>query len=85
LSVLTFRTTEEAVAKANNIHCGLSAGVRTHKGSRILWMAHKLRAGVVWVNTYNWFDPSSPFAGFGESSFGREGGKQGLEAYLELV
>ena len=85
LSVLTFRTAEEAVAKANNTPYGLSAGVWTDKGSRILWMAQKLRAGVVWANTYNRFDPSSPFGGFGESGFGREGGKQGLEAYLELV
>src|SRR5579863_9914103 len=83
LSVLTFRTPEEAVAKANNTPYGLSAGVWTEKGSRILWMAQRLRAGVVWANTYNRFDPASPFGGFQESGFGREGGRHGLEAYLD--
>jgi aldehyde dehydrogenase (NAD+) len=85
LSVLTFRTPEEAVEKANNTPYGLSAGVWTEKGSRILWMAERLRAGVVWANTYNRFDPTSPFGGYKESGFGREGGRHGLEPYLELV
>src|SRR5689334_20316412 len=84
LSVLTFRTPEEAVEKANNTPYGLSAGVWTEKGSRILWMAQQLRAGVVWANTYNRFDPSSPFGGYKESGFGREGGRHGLEPYLQL-
>jgi aldehyde dehydrogenase (NAD+) len=83
LSVLTFRTPEEAVAKANNTPYGLSAGVWTEKGSRILWLAQRLRAGVVWANTYNRFDPASPFGGYRESGFGREGGRPGLEAYLD--
>jgi aldehyde dehydrogenase (NAD+) len=82
LSVLTFRTPDEAVAKANNTPYGLSAGVWTEKGSRILWMADQLRAGVVWANTFNRFDPTSPFGGFKESGFGREGGRHGLTAYL---
>ncbi|MEU4199672.1 aldehyde dehydrogenase family protein [Streptomyces sp. NPDC026294] len=84
LSVLTFRTPEEAVAKANNTPYGLSAGVWTEKGSRILWMASKLRAGIVWSNTFNKFDPASPFGGYKESGFGREGGRHGLEAYLDV-
>jgi aldehyde dehydrogenase (NAD+) len=84
LSILTFRTPEEAVEKANNTPYGLSAGVWTEKGSRILWMAERLRAGVVWANTYNRFDPSSPFGGYKESGFGREGGRHGLEPYLKL-
>jgi aldehyde dehydrogenase (NAD+) len=83
LSVLTFRTPQEAVAKANNTPYGLSAGVWTEKGSRILWMAQRLRAGVVWANTYNVFDPASPFGGYKESGFGREGGRHGLAAYLD--
>ncbi|MFA9446939.1 aldehyde dehydrogenase family protein [Egicoccus sp. AB-alg6-2] len=83
LSVLTFRTAEEAVAKANNTPYGLSAGVWSEKGSRILWMADQLRAGVVWANTFNRFDPTSPFGGYKESGFGREGGMHGLAAYLE--
>ncbi|MHA4818057.1 aldehyde dehydrogenase family protein [Streptomyces aculeolatus] len=82
LSVLTFRTPAEAVAKANNTPYGLSAGVWTEKGSRILAMADRLRAGVVWANTFNKFDPTSPFGGYKESGFGREGGRHGLEAYL---
>ncbi|MEU4618784.1 aldehyde dehydrogenase family protein [Actinoplanes sp. NPDC023801] len=82
LSVLTFRTPEEAVAKANNTPYGLSAGVWTEKGSRILAVADKLRAGVVWANTFNKFDPASPFGGYKESGYGREGGRHGLEAYL---
>lgn len=82
LSVLTFRTPQEAVAKANNTPYGLSAGVWTEKGSRILWMADQLRAGVVWANTFNRFDPTSPFGGYKESGYGREGGVHGLAAYL---
>jgi aldehyde dehydrogenase (NAD+) len=84
LSVLTFRTPDEAVEKANNTMYGLSAGVWTEKGSRILWMAQRLRAGVVWANTYNRFDPTSPFGGYRESGFGREGGLHGLEPYLRF-
>jgi aldehyde dehydrogenase (NAD+) len=84
LAVLTFRTPDEAVEKANNTPYGLSAGVWTEKGSRILWMVERMRAGVVWANTYNRFDPSSPFGGYKESGFGREGGLQGLLPYLEL-
>ncbi|WP_067456686.1 aldehyde dehydrogenase family protein [Actinomadura macra] len=83
LSVLTFRTPEEAVTKANNTPYGLSAGIWTEKGSRILWTAQRLRAGVVWANTFNKFDPASPFGGYKESGFGREGGRHGLEAYLD--
>jgi aldehyde dehydrogenase (NAD+) len=84
LSVLTFRTPDEAVAKANNTPYGLSAGIWTEKGSRILWMADRLRAGVVWANTFNKFDPTSPFGGYKESGYGREGGRHGLEAYLNV-
>ncbi|QFU93774.1 aldehyde dehydrogenase family protein [Amycolatopsis sp. YIM 10] len=84
LSVLTFRTPEEAVTKANNTPYGLSAGIWTEKGSRILWMANQLRAGVVWANTFNRFDPAAPFGGYQESGFGREGGRTGLEAYLDV-
>jgi acyl-CoA reductase-like NAD-dependent aldehyde dehydrogenase len=84
LSVLTFRTPEEAVEKANNTAYGLSAGVWTEKGSRILSIAQQLRAGVIWANTYNRFDPTSPFGGYKESGFGREGGLHGLEPYLEV-
>ena len=80
LSVLTFRTPDEAVAKANNTPYGLSAGIWTEKGSRILWMADRLRAGVVWANTFNRFDPASPFGGYQESGYGREGGRHGLAA-----
>jgi aldehyde dehydrogenase (NAD+) len=82
LSVLTFRTPDEAVAKANNTPYGLSAGVWTEKGSRILGMANSLRAGVVWANTFNRFDPTAAFGGYKESGFGREGGRSGLGAYL---
>jgi aldehyde dehydrogenase (NAD+) len=82
LSVLTFRTPAEAVQKANNTPYGLSAGIWTEKGSRILWLADQLRAGVVWANTFNKFDPASPFGGYKESGYGREGGRHGLEAYL---
>jgi aldehyde dehydrogenase (NAD+) len=84
LSVLTFRTPDEAVEKANNTPYGLSAGVWTEKGSRILSMAQQLRAGVIWANTYNRFDPASPFGGYRESGFGREGGLHGLEPYLRF-
>jgi aldehyde dehydrogenase (NAD+) len=84
LSVLTFRTPDEAVVKANNTPYGLSAGVWTEKGSRILWMAERLKAGVIWANTYNRFDPASPFGGYKESGFGREGGLHGLAGYLQL-
>jgi aldehyde dehydrogenase (NAD+) len=85
LSVLTFRTLEEAVEKANNTMYGLSAGVWTDKGSRILKMSTELKAGVVWANTFNKFDPSSPFGGYKESGFGREGGRQGLLDYMKLT
>jgi aldehyde dehydrogenase (NAD+) len=84
LSVLTFRTPDEAITKANNTPYGLSAGVWTDKGSRILWMAERLRAGVVWANTFNRFDPTSPFGGYKESGFGREGGRHGLAPYLAV-
>lgn len=85
LSVLTFRTPDEAVEKANNTPYGLAAGVWTTKSSRILWMADRIRSGVVWANTYNKFDPTSPFGGYKESGFGREGGRHGLLPYLETV
>ena len=84
LSVMTFRTPEEAFERANNTPYGLSAGVWTDKGSKIFKMVNKLRAGVVWANTYNKFDPASPFGGYKESGFGREGGLQGLAAYVTL-
>jgi aldehyde dehydrogenase (NAD+) len=84
LSILTFRTPQEAVEKANNTEYGLSAGIWTEKGSRILWMAERMQAGVVWANTFNRFDPASPFGGYKESGFGREGGRHGLEPYLDL-
>ncbi|MGZ4573194.1 MAG: aldehyde dehydrogenase family protein [Blastococcus sp.] len=83
LSVLTFRTPEEAVAKANNTTYGLSAGIWTEKGSRILKIANQLRAGVVWANTFNKFDPTSPFGGYKQSGYGREGGRHGLAAYMK--
>ena len=85
LTVTTFRTPEEAVAKANATQYGLSAGVWTSKGSLALELASRLRAGVVWANTFNRFDPGSPFGGYKESGFGREGGRHGLEAYLDVV
>jgi len=84
LSVLTFRTPDEAVAKANNTTYGLSAGIWTEKASKLLWMAQRLKAGVVWGNTFNKFDPAAPFGGFKESGFGREGGWHGLEPYVQL-
>jgi aldehyde dehydrogenase (NAD+) len=85
LSVLTFRTPEEAIERANNTPYGLSAGVWTDKGSKILKMVSKLRAGVVWANTYNKFDPASPFGGYKESGFGREGGVHGLAPYTRFA
>ena len=85
LSVMTFRTPEEAIERANNTPYGLSAGVWTDKGSKIFKIASKLRAGVVWANTYNKFDPTSPFGGYRESGFGREGGVHGLAAYVTLA
>jgi aldehyde dehydrogenase (NAD+) len=84
LSVMTFRTPEEAIERANNTPYGLSAGVWTDKGSKIFKIVNKLRAGVVWANTYNKFDPTSPFGGYKESGFGREGGRHGLLPYLQL-
>jgi aldehyde dehydrogenase (NAD+) len=84
LAVMTFRTPEEALTRANNTPYGLAAGVWTDKGSKIFEIARKLEAGVVWLNTYNRFDAASPFGGFKESGFGREGGMQGLRAYVEL-
>ena len=83
LTVLTFRTPDEALAKANNTPYGLSAGVWTEKGSRAMGMAAGLRAGVVWDNTFNRFDPAASFGGYGESGFGREGGPSGMAAYLD--
>jgi acyl-CoA reductase-like NAD-dependent aldehyde dehydrogenase len=83
LSVMTFRTPAEAITKANNTPYGLSAGIWSEKGSRVLAVADKLRAGVIWSNTYNKFDPASPFGGYKESGYGREGGLSGLAAYLE--
>jgi acyl-CoA reductase-like NAD-dependent aldehyde dehydrogenase len=85
LSVLTFRTPSEAIEKANNTPYGLSAGIWTDKGSRILKMADAMRAGVVWANTFNRFDPTSPFGGYKESGYGREGGRHGLAAYLDVM
>lgn len=85
LSVLTFRTPDEAVEKANNSPFGLSAGIWTEKGSRILEMSSRLRAGVIWANTFNKFDATSPFGGYKESGYGREGGRQGLEPYLKAA
>ena len=83
LTIQTFRTIDEVIQKANNSPYGLAAGVWTDKGSRIFNLTSKLRAGVVWANTYNKFDPASPFGGYKESGFGREGGLHGLEAYLK--
>jgi aldehyde dehydrogenase (NAD+) len=85
LSVLTFRTPQEGIDKANNTPFGLSAGVWSEKGSRILWASQQLRAGVIWSNTFNKFDPTSPFGGYKESGWGREGGRHGLSAYLKGV
>ena len=85
LSVITFRTDDEVIEKANNTPYGLSAGVWTDKGSKIFNMTRRMRAGVVWANTFNKFDPSSPFGGYKESGYGREGGLHGLLPYLNLV
>ena len=84
LAVMTFRTPDEALAKANNSAYGLSAGVWTEKGSRAMGMAAGLRAGVIWDNTFNKFDPTASFGGYKESGYGREGGPSGMAAYLEL-
>jgi aldehyde dehydrogenase (NAD+) len=84
LTTLTFRTPEEAIEISNNTEYGLSAGIWTEKGSKILWAADRLQAGVIWANTFNKFDPSSPFGGYKESGFGREGGRQGLLSYLKV-
>jgi len=84
LTIQTFRTVDEAIQKANNTPFGLAAGVWTDKGSRIFNLTTKLKAGVVWANTYNKFDPTSPFGGYKESGFGREGGMHGLNAYVKL-
>jgi len=85
LSIITFRTPDEAVEKANNSYYGLSAGIWTDKAAKVFWMAKRMRAGIVWANTFNKFDPTSPFGGFKESGFGREGGRAGLAPYLEAV
>jgi aldehyde dehydrogenase (NAD+) len=84
LTIMTFRTPDEAIEKANNTMYGLSAGIWTDKGAKIFKLATKLQAGVIWGNTFNKFDPSSPFGGYKESGFGREGGRQGLSAYVEV-
>ncbi len=83
LAVMSFRTPEEAIQRANNTEYGLAAGIWTDKGSKMFDTARKLQAGVVWCNTYNQFDPASPFGGYKESGFGREGGKHGLAGYLK--
>ncbi len=85
LSVITFRTPAEAIEKANNTPYGLSAGIWSDKGSKVLWTAERLRAGVIWANTFNKFDPASPFGGYKESGWGREGGRHGLSAYLKAA
>ena len=84
LAVQTFRTVAESIQKANNTPYGLSAGVWTDKGSKIFNLTSQMRAGIVWANTYNKFDPTSPFGGYKESGFGREGGLHGLSAYLRV-
>ena len=84
LAVQTFRTVDEVIAKANNTPFGLSAGVWTDKGSKIFNLTSQMRAGIVWANTFNKFDPTSPFGGYKESGFGREGGLQGLKPYLKF-
>ena len=84
VSVLTFRTPQEAVNKVNNTPYGLAAGIWTEKSSRALWTAQQVRAGVVWANTFHRFDPTAAFGGYQESCFGREGGRAGLEAYLDV-
>jgi aldehyde dehydrogenase (NAD+) len=84
LAVQTFRTIDEAIARANNTPYGLSGGVWSDKGAKAFRVSSKLRAGVVWANTYNKFDPTSPFGGYKESGMGREGGLHGLEPYVTL-
>ena len=84
LAVQTFRTPDEAIQKANDSEYGLAAGVWSEKGSKIHKTAQALKAGVIWANTYNKFDPTSPFGGYYESGFGREGGRHGLFPYLEI-
>ena len=84
MTVQSFRTLDEVIDKANNTYYGLSAGVWTDKGSKIFKLTSKLKAGVIWANTYNKFDPTSPFGGYKESGFGREGGLHGLGAYLKF-
>ena len=84
LSIQTFRTVEEVIEKANNTPYGLSGGVWTDKGSKIFKVSSKLKAGVIWANTYNKFDPASPFGGYKESGMGREGGMHGLLPYVNL-
>ena len=85
LAIQTFRTIDEVIEKANNTPYGLSAGIWTEKGSKIFKLTQELNTGVVWANTYNKFDPTSPFGGFKESGMGREGGLHGLKAYLKLT
>ena len=84
LAIQTFRTIDEVIDKANNTPFGLSAGVWTEKGSKIFYLTQKLKAGVVWANTYNKFDATSPFGGYKESGFGREGGLHGLKSYVKF-
>ena len=84
LAISTFRTTAEAIAKANDTQYGLAAGIWSEKGSKIHKTAAGLKAGVIWANTYNKFDPTSPFGGFNESGYGREGGRHGLLPYLDI-
>jgi aldehyde dehydrogenase (NAD+) len=84
VAIQTFRTPAEAIEKANNTPYGLSGGIWTDKGSKIFKISTKIRAGVIWANTYNKFDPGSPFGGYKESGMGREGGLHGLMAYVEL-
>ena len=84
LAIQTFRTHDEAITKANNTPYGLSGGIWTDKGSKIFNMTRKIRAGVIWANTFNKFDPTSPFGGYKESGMGREGGLHGLDAYVNL-
>ncbi len=85
LAIQSFRTDDEVIEKANNSPYGLSAGVWTDKGSKIFNLTTKLRAGVIWANTFNKFDPTSPFGGYKESGYGREGGLHGLAAYVNIL
>jgi aldehyde dehydrogenase (NAD+) len=85
LAVMTFRTPDEAITKANDTQYGLAAGIWSEKGSKVYKTANALKAGVIWANTYNKFDAASPFGGFKESGYGREGGLQGLRPYLNLL